>query len=50
MMPVKVDPAIGSSVIDCQLRIGVWLSCQAKTWISILSIFCLVFASAVIRM
>ena len=34
MMPVKADPAICSSAIGVS---GVWLSCQAIIWISVLA-------------
>ena len=40
MIPVKADLAICSSAIGvCLDSVGVWLSCQAIIWISVLAGF-----------
>ena len=47
MMPVKADLAIVALPLVCLDSAGVWLSCQAIIWISVLAGLFWVFANQV---
>ena len=48
MMPVKADLALVALSLVCQNNSGVWLSCQAIIWISVLAGLFRVFANQII--